>query len=144
MQLKREKRENVEIFTGTMADVSFLLVIFFVVTTIFSVTKGLDYRPSTEEPVTVELQKAIDIEVLADGRLVVDGESLSLDALLPRLKEKLEIEPGKPVILRSDPQATYGQMIQVLDELRTAPEKAGFEIDTLAIPTFREMQSLWS
>jgi len=144
MRLKRRARDDVSIFTGTMADVSFLLVIFFVVSAIFSATKGLDFRPGTEEPINVELQKAIDVQVLQDGRVEVDGRNIPLGSLLSLLEEKLRVEPGKPVILRTDPQASYGQMIRVLDEMRSAPYRRGFEIENLAIPTFREMESFWS
>lgn len=63
---------------------------------------------------------------------------MALDRLLPYVRSKLEKNPKKPVILRSEPDATYGAMIRVLDELRQSNDRMGFDIPALAIPTFRE------
>ncbi len=43
-----------------------------------------------------------------------------LEGLLPYVLDKLKQNPEKPVILRTDPDATYGDMIRVFDTLRTA------------------------
>jgi biopolymer transport protein ExbD len=58
--------------------------------------------------------------------------------------DKLKQNPDKPVILRTDPDATYGDMIRVFDELRQAPDKIDQEIKTISIPTRREIENLWS
>ena len=71
-----------------------------------------------------------------------------------------ETNPEKPVILRTDPDASYGDMIRVFDNLRTAHDewtdedgqplytdvhgKPLTEIQTISIPTQREIESLWS
>ena len=41
--MKRKEREQPEIPTASMADIAFLLIIYFMLTTVFSVTKGLDF-----------------------------------------------------------------------------------------------------
>jgi biopolymer transport protein ExbD len=145
MKLERKRRHTPELFTGTMADVSFLLVIFFVVTAVFSATRGLDFDLGTNEgPIEVEPLHSIDVHVLADGKLMVDGQPMRLDDLLDSVGGKIREAPDKPVILTTDPDSTYGAMVAVLDELRSAPDKAGFVITTLGIPTFREIERDWS
>ena len=47
-------------------------------------------------------------------------------------------------ILRTDPDATYGDMIRVFDELRQAPDKIDMEIKTISIPTQREISNIWA
>ncbi len=144
MQLNRNRKPNPELFTGTMADVSFLLVIFFVVTAVFSATRGLDFSPDPDEKLlSVEPLHSIDVHVLSNGKLEVDGRALGLHKLLEYVGGKLIEKPEKPVILRAEPTTTYGSMIRVLDELRSAPDRAGFEIENLAIPTFRDMDRDW-
>jgi biopolymer transport protein ExbD len=64
--------------------------------------------------------------------------------VLPYIADKLKQNPDKPVILRTDPDATYGDMILVFDELRQAPDKIDMEIKTISIPTRREIENLWS
>lgn len=141
---QRRKKADVEIFTGTIADITFLLVVFFVVTSILGATRGLGYHPDTEEPVdVVKPEASIDVHVLADGSLEVDRRPMSLEQLGLYLAACLRPNPSKPVILRTDVNASYGAMVEVMDELYTAPERLGYEMRTLAIPTEREIQQNW-
>jgi len=129
-----------------MADVSFLLIIYFMVTMAFSATRGLDFALPEENQKATEIkqEESVDILVQPGGALQVDGKPMALDQLLPYVKTKLTQNPDKPVILRTDPNATYGNMITVFDELRQAPEKVGIEIKTISIPTRREIENIWS
>lgn len=142
------KKKNVssEIFTGSMADVSFLLIIYFMLTSVFSATRGLDFALPEENTQQTEIKQedAIDVHVEQGGVLQVDGKATTLDQLLPYVAEKLKQNPDKPVILRTDPQASYGDMVRVFDQLRRAPDLIGMEIKTISIPTQREIQNVWS
>lgn len=142
----QKKTFSAEIFTGSMADISFLLIIYFMVTMAFSATRGMDFAlPEENEKVTeIKQEDAVDILVQPGGTLQVDGKPMPLEGLLPYVKSKLLQNPEKPVILRTDPNATYGNMITVFDELRQAPEKVGIEIKTISIPTRREIENIWS
>ena len=44
MQLQRKPKGKAEIFTGSMADVSFLLIIFFMLTTVLGALRGIDLQ----------------------------------------------------------------------------------------------------
>ncbi len=146
--MKAIKKKNVEseIFTGSMADISFLLIIYFMVTSVFSATRGLDFQlpDESQTPPEIKQEDAIDVHVAADKTLRVDGQVMPLEQLLPYIADKLKQNPEKPVILRTDPDATYGDMIRVFDELRQAPDKIHMEIKTISIPTQREIQNIWS
>ncbi len=135
-----------EIFTGSMADISFLLIIYFMVTSVFSATKGLDFQLPKDDTNTPEIKKedSIDVHVMPGGQIQVDGKNMALEQILPYIAEKLKQNPDKPVILRTDPDATYGDMIAVFDELRQAKDKIGMNIKTISIPTQREIQNIWS
>jgi len=145
LNIKKREVES-EIFTGSMADISFLLIIFFMVTSVFSATRGLDFSLPEESTQTPEIKQedSIDVEVTATGGLQVDGKPLALEELLPYVADKLRQNPDKPVILRTDPEATYGDMIRVFDELRQADEKMGIKKMNISIPTQREIQNIWS
>ena len=146
--MKALKKKNVqsEIFTGSMADISFLLIIYFMVTSVFSATRGLDFQlpDESQTPPEIKQEDAIDIHVTADKTIRVDNQVMPLERLLPYIADKLKQNPEKPVILRTDPDATYGDMIRVFDELRQAPDKIHMEIKTISIPTQREIQNIWS
>ena len=146
MKTLKKRGVQSEIFTGSMADISFLLIIYFMVTSVFSATRGLDFAlpDESQTPPEIKQEDAIDIHVAADKTIRVDGQIMPLDRILPYIAEKLKQNPDKPVILRTDPDATYGDMIRVFDELRQAPDKIGMEIKTISIPTQREIQNIWS
>ena len=145
--MKRSRYREVDdlIPTSPMADIAFLLIIFFMITVTFSTSKGLDLGlPEDEEPREVDLVESVLVEVLPDGGLRVDRKPMALAGLLPYLAPKLERDPQKPVILQPHPQATYGAMIGVYDELRQGKEKLGLrEAIRIALPTQREAQRWW-
>jgi biopolymer transport protein ExbD len=140
-----------EIFTGSMADISFLLIIFFMITSAFSATRGLDFAlpEDTTTPQEIKQEDSVDVYVLPgpvdqDPIVEVDGEVIPIAQLLPYIGEKLRQNPEKPVILRTDPAASYGNMIAVFDELRQSEEKIGMKIETISIPTQREIENIWT
>lgn len=158
-------RDNVsdEIPTSSMADIAFLLIIYFMVTTTFTATRGLDFQlpKDDDNPPVIEKEESVLIEILPSGDLQVDGRPMFVEEIVPYLKPKLERNPEKPVIIRPDPVAPYGFMVEVLDELRRC-SPSGYEDAKLSetericpldrrldgeirisIPTQREIESFW-
>ena len=114
MKIKKKEVPS-EIFTGSMADISFLLIIYFMITSAFSATRGLDFAlPEDTQTPEIKQEDSIDVHVLRGGAIEGDAEGISLEGLLPYVANKLKQNPDKPVILRTDPDATYGDMIKVL------------------------------
>ncbi|MFQ5350572.1 MAG: ExbD/TolR family protein [Thermoanaerobaculia bacterium] len=137
---------SAEIPTSSLADVAFLLIVFFLITMTFAATRGLDMAlpKENDEPRLIDTQEAIYVEVGARGRLRVDGESLTLSGLLAHLEPKLLLEPGKPVIVQAADATPYGPMVDVLDELRQGRHTLGLaEEINIALPTERERQMYW-
>jgi biopolymer transport protein ExbD len=144
MKFSRSKVSD-EIPTSSMADIAFLLIIYFMVTTTFTATRGLDFAPPKEDdnPPIIEKEDSVLIEIRSDGSLVVDQRPLPLGELIEYLKPKLERNPEKPVIIRPDPSAPYGAMVDVMDELRQGKEKGLKEEVRISLPTQREIDALW-
>lgn len=131
-----------EIPTSSMADVAFLLIIFFLVTSTFAATRGLDFR-LPDDLDTVDPIDSVLVEVGPGGALHVDGRPTTLAGLEAYLSSRLEQNPAKPVIVRTDPAAPYGDMVDVLDELRQLPDRLALPGEILvAIPTEREIE-MW-
>jgi len=144
MKFSRPKTSD-EIPTSSMADIAFLLIIYFMVTTTFTATRGLDFAPPKDDdnPPVIEKEDSVLIEIRSDGSLVVDQRPLPLDELIEYLKPKLERNPEKPVIIRPEPSAPYGAMVDVMDELRQGKEKGLKEEVRISLPTQREIDALW-
>ena len=124
-----------EINAGSMADIAFLLLIFFLVTTTIVSDKGIlvGLPPwSEEEPDIAKLKERNVFSVLvnADNQLLVRGEPTDIRDLRERTKEfiinpeKLENmseDPTKAIVsLKNDRGTQYGTYLEVYNEVKAA------------------------
>ena len=125
-----------DIPTASMADVAFLLIIFFLVASFYSVTRGIQFSlPKHDEAaLTAEPEAAVLIEIASDGALTVDNRPMALAAVRDYLRSRLERNPEKSVILQTSLDAPYQAMTDVFDELRQVG------VHNLVIPTSTELQ----
>lgn len=125
-----------DIPTSSMADVAFLLIIFFLVASFYSVTRGIQFSlPRHDEAaLSAEPEAAVLIEIGADATLTVDRRPLGLADLPAYLRPKLAQNPGKSVIIRTALDAPYYAMTDVFDELRQVG------VRNVVIPTRAELQ----
>jgi biopolymer transport protein ExbD len=140
------KRPDDTIPTSSMADIAFLLIIYFMVTTTFAATRGLDFAlpKDDDSPPIIEKEDSVLIEIQPNGQLMVDGSPKELDEILDYLEPKLQRNPKKPVIIKPHTEAPYGYMVEVFDVLRQGKDKLGLEKDiNVSIPTQREIESFW-
>jgi biopolymer transport protein ExbD len=105
-----------------MADVAFLLIIFFLVTSVFSVTRGIQFSlPRHDEAsLSAEPEAAVLIKIAANGALLVDEKPMSLGDVRRDLQPRLQRNPQKTVIVQTSMEAPYSAMIDVFDEIRQA------------------------
>jgi biopolymer transport protein ExbD len=126
-----------EIPTASMADVAFLLIIFFLVASFYSVTRGIQFSlPKHDEAsLTAEPEAAVLIEIASDGSLTVDNRTMALGDVRGYIQPKLQRNPTKSVIMQTSLEAPYQAMTDVFDELRQAG------VQNLVIPTSTELQT---
>ena len=135
--MKIRRREiPVEIPTASMADVAFLLIIFFLVASFYSVTRGIQFSlPRHDEAaLTAEPEAAVLIEIASDSSLRVDNRAMPLADLKGYIGPKLQRNPTKAVILQTSLDAPYQAMTDVFDELRQVG------VQNLVIPTSTELE----
>jgi biopolymer transport protein ExbD len=136
MKLKKENRA-VEIPTASMADIAFLLIVFFMVTSVFSVTRGLEFQlPKTDEsPPEQSQEEAIHIHIIGAGSdciFEVDQTQMAISDIQIYIEPKLARNPNKFVIIDPDPEAPYRCMVDAFDELKQA------QVKNISIPTAAE------
>jgi biopolymer transport protein ExbD len=135
--MKIRRREiPAEIPTASMADVAFLLIIFFLVASFYSVTRGIQFSlPKHDEAaLTAEPEAAVLIEIASDSSLTVDNRAMALSDIRGYVGPKLVQNPTKSVILQTSLEAPYQAMTDVFDELRQ------IGVQNLVIPTSTELQ----
>lgn len=125
MQFKRKQRKEVPIDITALIDVVFLLLLFFVVTTSFRESPGMEMDlPRTTSTEGVELGEIIiSIIPAEDGAAIFLGdERVTLDALTNRLPEMLEAkEPGeRNVIIQANRDALFESVYRVVEISRNA------------------------
>lgn len=128
-------RVSTEINAGSMADIAFLLLIFFLVTTTIVEDKGITVKLpvwSEEEPDITKLNKRNVYSVLvnAQNQLLVRGEQMRVEDLKDNAKEfisnpfnrpDLAERPTKAIIsLKNDRGTEYGTYLAVYNELKAA------------------------
>ncbi|MDA8016753.1 MAG: biopolymer transporter ExbD [Thermoanaerobaculia bacterium] len=143
---RTQRKVSDEIPTSSMADIAFLLVIYFMVTITLAATRGLDFGlDGDDDPADVITPvESVLVEIGRGGLLTVDRKAMALEDLLLYLEPKLERNPKKPVILRPQPESEYKHMVAVYDVLRQGREKLGLDRDIqVSLPTEREIRSFW-
>ena len=121
MKLHEKKIKGAEIPTASMADIAFLLLIFFMVTTVFANEVGLQIMlPEKGEEVKVKSENIQRIYVEEKGELRINGEPVSQDQLVDEVKEILAKNKDAIFSIKTHPRAQYEYMVNALDKLRLA------------------------
>ncbi len=137
MKIKK-KKSNPEIPTSSMADIAFLLIVFFMVTSVFSVTRGLEFqlpRDQPQNPQDASAEEAVHIHIAPSGGdciFTVDKEVMFLEDINAYLQPKLARNPNKFVIIDPAPNAPYRCMVDAFDELKIG------DVKNISIPTAAE------
>jgi biopolymer transport protein ExbD len=108
---------------ASLSDIIFLLLIFFLVTTTLAVEKGLPMSLPGKESKTVKLKQdaVFTIKIAADGTVSTkDTGPIPMSRIKNLIEEKLIVNEGLVIVIETSPDADYGVMIDVLDELRLA------------------------
>lgn len=125
-----------EIPSASTADIAFLLIIFFMVTTAFGTTRGLEMTLPKKQPLEDAAKtEAVLIEIDELGDITIDGNPYPISYIQPYLEPKLARNPNKFVLVKSHLSAKYQAMVAVIDELRQTGVK------NISIPTQKEIES---
>ncbi len=131
---KRERKAP-EVNAGSMADIAFLLLIFFLVTTTIVVDKGVLVKlpPWSNEPppeMKLNSRNVYSVLVNANNELLVRGEPKAIKDLRadtkefimnPSKKENMAEKPTKAIIsLKNDRGTAYKTYLEVYNELKAA------------------------
>jgi biopolymer transport protein ExbD len=123
MRLFREKRIQATVPTASMADIAFLLIIFFMLTTSFSPVKTSVDLPESVDRAEVEQNSAIIAITAQDQIIFSDGDNpgFNVDAapsLAPHIQSIVRGTPNKQFVIKADRAVRYAAIDAVLDQLR--------------------------
>ncbi len=121
MKIKRGIRPQSEIPTASMADISFLLFIFFVSTTIFKMEDGLPITlPRAETVVKQQREQIVRVWIDAAGQISIQDRIVSLAEIPGIMNALLRENPALIVAFNADRRTPNKNVTDVMDELKKA------------------------
>jgi biopolymer transport protein ExbD len=133
--MKNIKRAGIKatIPTSTMADIAFLLIVFFLVTTSFTDDKGLGLTlPPFGTATRVPSRNITKVWINATGEIMHDRELVNLAQMEMRVKQMTEDNPNLIVSIKTDSEARYEFFVDVVDAIK----QAGNDKISIAEPDF--------
>jgi len=117
---KRRGREAV-IPTSSLADIAFLLLTFFLVTTSLDLDKGLQLRlPEKGGAIDVRADLMANIWINAQGQVLLDNEEIEIPMIKDVIKMRLAQQPNLIVSIKTDSKTKYQAFVSVLDQVQMA------------------------
>ncbi len=111
-------QETEEINLSPLIDMVFILLIFFIVTTVFVEETGIDVN-KPEAASAVDLQKqSILIAVTPKGEVVYGGRDIGVNGVRGVVQRLTRDDPDMPVILQADKAVTTDRLVRVIDEAK--------------------------
>lgn len=117
----------------SMSDIAFLLLIFFLVSTMFAVEQGIPLVLPGRQSKNVKVKRSniLEINALADGSITVDNRRVSLREVRSIVASRLAENEKLIVVLATHPDSEYGLMVDLLDEIKLANARV-ISLKTLA------------
>ena len=121
MHFRRDQEENYSLELTPLIDVVFLLLIFFMVSTVFvDFPRRMDITlPTSKAASDNEVVKNLEIEITKDEKIYVRGRRATLDQL-ERSLAKLQKPQEVKTIIRADKDLSYGFVVRVMGILQAA------------------------
>jgi len=130
MKLRERKRADFLVEMTPLVDVVFLMLIFFMVSTSFTVSNSLKLELPSSKASTQEHQaKEVLISIDAEGQLYVQEEAVADGDLRRRILNVSKGDPNMRVVLRADADSRHKRVVYVMDTVR------GLGMGKLAIAT---------
>ena len=134
MFFKKDRRQAPEVNAGSMADIAFLLLIFFLVTTTIMADNGLLVKlpPWVDEPPTdqANARNILQVSINAADQLLVEGDLLTVEELRAQTKLFIMNPAGSLALAESpdvaiisvinDRSTSYDMYLRVYNELKAA------------------------
>jgi biopolymer transport protein ExbD len=120
--LERRRRSTPTVIIISLIDVLMVVVIFMMISTTFknqaAVSLTLPEGKSTEKAGSSEMQ--VIVTITKTGTVFFGTQPVTLDRLGDKLKEAANQNVNRPVFVRADTAAAFGQVLKVTDALRAA------------------------
>ena len=122
MKIERKTHTSKEISTSSMPDIIFMLLIFFMVTTVMREYEGLDIiMPKAKMIEKLESKRhTVYVWATKDGLVSIDDRIIPINVLSSMMYSKIARDPKITVSLKADEKTTMKLITDIHTQLRTA------------------------
>ena len=121
---KKRRFKRGEIPTASMADIAFLLLIFFLVTTTIDMDKGLGIvLPAEGEEIEIKKDNILNCLINSSGNVLLGGESIKTKDISKKVRRKIAENDKLIISEKAHEKTKYSDYIAVMDQLKMANAK---------------------
>ena len=121
MALRERKARVGAIPEGGMADIAFLLLVFFLVTTTIDIDKGLGIiLPAEGQEIEINKKNILNLLISSSGSVLLGGKAVAINQIDDRVKEEIRKNNKLIISVKAHEKAQYDVYIEVLDQLKKA------------------------
>ena len=119
--IKKQRRDLQEINSSSMADIAFLLLVFFLVTTTISMDKGISLvLPSEGNEMEVNKKNIVNILVNESGKILLDDKPSRMKEIKSIAEKRIAQNSNVIFSVQTHPRTKYQVYLKVLDQLKAA------------------------
>jgi biopolymer transport protein ExbD len=109
-----------DINISPLIDMVFILLIFFIVTTVFVEETGVEVtKPQAASQIQLE-KNSILIAITANNNVVYGGREIGVNGVRGIVKRLIQEDPRMPVIIQADENVPTRILVRVIDEAKLA------------------------
>jgi len=121
MANKKRRFKGGAIPTSSMADIAFLLLIFFLVTTTIDMDKGLGMvLPAEGEEIEINKKNILNCLINSTGNILLGGEVVEVRNLSKTVRQKLAENDKLIISVKAHKASNYLDYVKVIDQLKQA------------------------
>jgi biopolymer transport protein ExbD len=121
MAKKKRRLKRGEIPTSSMADIAFLLLIFFLVTTTIDIDKGLGIvLPAEGQELEIRKENILNLLVNSMGQVLLGEEPVKMEDVNRVIRERLRANDRLIISVKTHGKTKYRDFIAAIDQLKMA------------------------
>ncbi len=120
MKFKRRSHPSITTDATPMADMVFLLLIFFMLSSSFIMQSGIKIKLPEAVTSEAQLEKHLILTVSEDKKIFLNEKQIEMHNLLPELKNIFIQREDKLLIIKADQRVFHGTVVDIMDKARLA------------------------
>ena len=122
---KKRRFKGGEIPTSSMADIAFLLLIFFLVTTTIDTDKrlGIVLPPPGDMEIEIRKENILNCLINSQGKVLLDEEPTNVEQIHRVVGERMRANDKLVISVKAHPKTAYSDYVRVIDQLKMADAK---------------------